>query len=75
MSKRLKVEESGNEVLELASSFNFMLDKIHESFSRQQQFISDASHELRTPVTVISGYAEILEKFGAHIDAFYFRQR
>ena len=65
MSKRLKVEESGNEVVELASSFNFMLDKIHESFSRQQQFISDASHELRTPLTVISGYAEILGKFGA----------
>ena len=65
MNKRLAVEESGNEVVELATSFNFMLDKIHESFSRQQQFISDASHELRTPVTVISGYAEILEKFGA----------
>ena len=65
MNKRLKIEESGDEVVELATSFNFMLDKIHESFLRQQQFISDASHELRTPVTVINGYAEILEKFGA----------
>lgn len=65
MNKRLTVEESGNEVLELASSFNFMLDKINETFSRQQQFISDASHELRTPITVISGYADILKKFGA----------
>lgn len=65
MNKRLMVDESGNEVVELAASFNFMLDKIHESFSRQQQFISDASHELRTPVTVINGYAELLKKFGA----------
>lgn len=65
MNQRLMVDDSGNEVVELASSFNFMLDKIHESFLRQQQFIADASHELRTPVTVINGYADILKKFGA----------
>lgn len=64
MNKRLDIDGTGNEVVELAESFNFMLDKINESFARQKQFVADVSHELRTPVTIIDGYAEILEKFG-----------
>lgn len=64
MNKRLDIDGAGNEVVELAESFNFMLDKINESFARQKQFVADVSHELRTPVTIIDGYAEILEKFG-----------
>jgi len=64
MDKRLDINGTGNEVVELAESFNFMLDKINESFARQKQFVADVSHELRTPVTIIDGYAEILEKFG-----------
>lgn len=65
MNQRLKVEDAGAEVIELSESFNFMLDKINENFIQQRQFLSDASHELRTPVTIIDGYAHILEKFGA----------
>ena len=64
MDRRLDIDGTGNEVVELAESFNFMLDKINESFARQKQFVADVSHELRTPVTIIDGYAEILEKFG-----------
>lgn len=64
MDKRLDIDGTGNEVVELAESFNFMLDKINESFARQKQFVADVSHELRTPVTIIDGYADILEKFG-----------
>ena len=65
MHRRLKIEDTGAEVIELSESFNFMLDNINESFARQRQFISDASHELRTPITIIDGYVQILEKFGA----------
>ncbi len=64
MDKRLDIDGTGNEVVELAESFNFMLDKINETFARQKQFVADVSHELRTPVTIIDGYAEILKKFG-----------
>ena len=65
MDKRLEVENSSAEVIELSESFNFMLDRINKTFAQQRQFISDASHELRTPLTIIDGYAQIIEKFGA----------
>ena len=65
MNKRLTVENSGAEVNELSISFNTMLDRLEKSFTQQQRFISDASHELRTPITVIRGYVDILEKYGA----------
>ena len=65
MNKRLAVENSGAEVNELSVSFNTMLDRLEKSFRQQQRFISDASHELRTPITVIRGYVDILEKYGA----------
>jgi signal transduction histidine kinase len=42
-----------------------MLERLEKSFVQQQRFIADASHELRTPITVICGYADMLEKYGA----------
>ena len=65
MNSRLKVENSGEEINELSITFNTMLDRLEESFVQQQRFIADASHELRTPITVIRGYADMLEKYGA----------
>ncbi|MBQ7704047.1 MAG: HAMP domain-containing histidine kinase [Selenomonadaceae bacterium] len=65
MNKRLTVENSGEEVNELSLSLNTMLDRLEKSFAQQQRFIADASHELRTPITVIRGYADMLEKYGA----------
>ena len=41
-----------DELSELAETFNRMLDRIQKGFRQQQRFVSDASHELRTPVTV-----------------------
>jgi signal transduction histidine kinase len=41
-----------------------MLDRIQKGFELQKRFISDASHELRTPVTVIAGYADMLDRWG-----------
>jgi signal transduction histidine kinase len=48
----------------LAEAINHMLEQVHESYWQQSQFVSDASHELRTPIAVIEGYANILDRWG-----------
>lgn len=58
LSGRLNIPETEDEVGRLAKTFNQMLYKIENSFQRERQFTSNASHELRTPVTVIRTYAE-----------------
>jgi two-component system OmpR family sensor kinase len=44
----------------LAEAFNGMLDRLDEAFARQRSFVSDASHELRSPLTAIRGQIEVL---------------
>ena len=41
-----------------------MLDRVNAAYSAQMQFVSDASHELRTPIAVIQGYAALLDRWG-----------
>ena len=49
-----------DELARLAASFNAMLDRVASAFRSQRQFIDDAGHELRTPITVIRGHLELL---------------
>lgn len=63
--KRVDLEKlSPDEIRQLAETFNNLLDRIAEVFLRQHRFISDASHELRSPLTAIRGYAELVLKRG-----------
>lgn len=64
LNRRLEVEGPEDELTELAHTFNSMLDRLEEAFYRQQQFVSDASHELRTPISVIQGYVDLLDRWG-----------
>ena len=48
----------------LEDAVNSLLARLHESYQRQGQFVSDASHELRTPIAVIQGYAGMLDRWG-----------
>ncbi|MCI1944124.1 sensor histidine kinase [Clostridium luticellarii] len=64
LGRRIDVRGSKNELKDLAKTFNEMLDRIQNSVEQQNQFISDASHELRTPISVIQGYADLLDRWG-----------
>jgi len=50
-----------DEISRLAATFNEMLDRLEEAFRLQRQFVDDAGHELRTPITIIRGHLEVSE--------------
>ncbi len=59
LHERLAVQNERDELGHLAQSFNSLLDRLSQSFERQQRFMADASHELRTPVAILRGEAEV----------------
>ena len=64
LKTRIDVNGPDDELKRLAATFNDMIDRLQDSFERQVQFVSDASHELRTPISVIQGYADLLSRWG-----------
>jgi two-component system sensor histidine kinase ArlS len=63
--KKLELEtQSKDELYKLGSTFNKMMDILAKNFDKQQQFVSDASRELKTPLTVIESYASMLKRWG-----------
>jgi signal transduction histidine kinase len=59
LTRRIPVQ-GADEVQELTVRFNEMLDRLQTAFASQRNFISDAGHELRTPITIIRGHLELL---------------
>ncbi|MBQ6075493.1 MAG: sensor histidine kinase [Lachnospiraceae bacterium] len=59
---RLKLGDS--DLAGVEAAINNLLTRIRESNRQQARFVNDASHELRTPIAVISGYADILARWG-----------
>ncbi|MBO7405340.1 MAG: hypothetical protein J6V24_10305, partial [Clostridia bacterium] len=66
-----EVEDSGarielhqTELEGLEDALNNMLNRLEEAKKKQIRFVDDASHELRTPIAVIHGYADMLDRWG-----------
>src|SRR6056297_824885 len=64
LDSRIAVSSHPDELSSLETALNEMLGKLEESFERERRFVSDASHELRTPVAVMRGYLDILRGWG-----------
>ncbi|SEP63416.1 Signal transduction histidine kinase [Lachnospiraceae bacterium NE2001] len=48
----------------IEAAMNNMLSRMHDTYLQQARFVNDASHELRTPISVIQGYANMLDRWG-----------
>jgi signal transduction histidine kinase len=59
LDRRVPVPTSEDEIARLARTMNAMLARLEESQRRQRRFVSDASHELRSPVSTIRQHAEV----------------
>jgi heavy metal sensor kinase len=59
LDTRLAIGDAADELTILAASFNELLSRLDQSFSTMRRFVADASHELRTPVSVIRGEADV----------------
>ncbi len=64
-----KVSIRDRELKGLEGAINDMLARTHASYREQLRFVSDASHELRTPIAVIQGYSSLLERWGKQDEA------
>ncbi|MEK3936104.1 HAMP domain-containing sensor histidine kinase [Sporosarcina sp. FSL W7-1349] len=56
--------EGKDELAEMERTFNGMMEQLEQNYRKQEQFVSDASHELKTPLTVIESYARLLSRQG-----------
>jgi two-component system heavy metal sensor histidine kinase CusS len=60
LSERLEVPAGGDELARLAETWNSMLARLETAVKRLSEFTADASHELRTPITLIRATAELM---------------
>ncbi len=59
IDQRLPLPGTGDELEDLAVAFNGLLGRVQEAFERQRSFTSEASHQLRTPLTAVLGQVEV----------------
>jgi signal transduction histidine kinase len=66
LDTRIELDSTQDELKSVAAAINGLLDRINHAYQMQARFVSDASHELRTPIAAIQGYANLLDRWGKH---------
>ncbi|WP_342565633.1 HAMP domain-containing histidine kinase [Paenibacillus sp. FSL R7-0345] len=64
LKERVQITNQQDEMTELSLMFNELMDSLEQSFRQQQQFIEDASHELKTPLSIIHGHLSMIKRWG-----------
>ncbi|MGG0665875.1 ATP-binding protein [Viridibacillus arvi] len=63
--EKIIIEDDGrDEMAEMSRTFNEMMFQLEQNYRKQEHFVSNASHELKTPLTVVESYARLLKRRG-----------
>ncbi|SFM14284.1 sensor histidine kinase [Salibacterium qingdaonense] len=65
-------KQSKDELSQMTETFNEMIHQLETNYERQEQFVSNASHELKTPLTVIESYSSLLKRRGREDEALFY---
>ena len=57
------------DLMGIEQAMNNLIKRMHDTYNQQARFVNDASHELRTPIAVIEGYANMLDRWGKEDEA------
>ncbi len=64
---RIETNNAKDELYELSATINEMIARLQVSFEKQEQLISDVSHEMKTPISVVKGYVSLLDRWGKDV--------
>lgn len=64
LNHRIVTDGPDDTLKELGTTFNSMIERLETDFEKQRRFVSDASHELRSPLAIIHGHVNMLNRWG-----------
>lgn len=64
LAARIHIDGPDDELKRLSNTFNDLIARIQHSYEKQNRFTLDASHELATPLAVIKGYIDVIDRWG-----------
>ncbi|MFC5649703.1 sensor histidine kinase [Paenibacillus solisilvae] len=64
LQERVALADNGDELSQMAGLFNGLMDRVEGSFQQQKRFVEDASHELKTPISIMEGHLSLLDRWG-----------